>query len=63
VVGAPRRSEASSIDGKSSRINEAAWIISIAQAGSIAFAMSPPNWSTVRRVMIGRKRFPGETSA
>ena len=62
-VGAPRRRTASSIDGRSSRISEEAWIISIAAAASISFSALQPAASPAAMVSTPRTRLPDDSSA
>src|SRR5688572_7800082 len=62
-VGAPRRRSASSIDGRSSRINDDAWIISMAAAAGASFSARQPNASPTAIKRMPRTRLPGEARA
>ena len=57
-AGSPRRRNASSMHGRSSRIREAVWTISIAHAGSRAAVIDAPRSVATWIVNSGRIRLP-----
>jgi hypothetical protein len=58
----PRRSGASSIDGRSSRINDAAWTSSIAAAAGTACEALPRHSSAERSTSEARTCFEGASA-
>jgi len=58
LVGMPRRSESSSMAGRSSCTRDMVWIISMATAVAMAISSVPPNISHAAMHMMGRMRFP-----